>query len=355
MQPWDNRAELVSTAISSTTPPHIIMTNRQETFQFAGLGLIRPIDEFVAESGLDLSLFYDGEVGNQYWAGELYALPLPTAGGLTGMFFYNKDMLAAAGIDGPPATWQELEAAAQAINVGDAMGIDILGATSGSSAGDFITWLYTNNGRYVDDLGRVLMFNNAEGVETLEWMIRFTNDINGGIENITDFFQGADFTTSDHPWYRSEFAFNPINTSHFNHMNKVAPDFFAATDSWGVMMRPYNGNNPDAKTAGVVAIPPPVAGATPSRWFTRQSCRPLPTASPSSWAPATRAAASSSSRRVVPRRCAHATRTRPTTTPTPTGTWCWKALATTWRCPLLRCRVSCMTSCTPASKRPSMA
>jgi ABC-type glycerol-3-phosphate transport system substrate-binding protein len=252
VQPWDNRAELVSTAISSTTPPHIIMTNRQETFQFAGLGLIRPIDEFVAESGLDLSLFYDGEVGNQYWAGELYALPLPTAGGLTGMFFYNKDMLAAAGIDGPPATWQELEAAAQAINVGDAMGIDILGANSGSSAGDFITWLYTNNGRYVDDLGRVLMFNNAEGVETLEWMIRFTNDINGGIENITDFFQGADFTTSDHPWYRSEYAFNPINTSHFNHMNKVAPDFFAATDSWGVMMRPYNGNNPDAKTAGVV-------------------------------------------------------------------------------------------------------
>lgn len=89
VQPWDNRSEPVSTAISSTTPPHIIMTNRMETFKFAGLGLIRPIDEFVAESGLDLGVFYAGEVGNQYWAGELYALPLPTAGGLTGMFFYN--------------------------------------------------------------------------------------------------------------------------------------------------------------------------------------------------------------------------------------------------------------------------
>ena len=252
VQPWDNRAELVSTAISSTTPPHIIMTNRQETFKFAGLGLIRPIDDFVAESGLDLSVFYDGEVGNQYWAGELYALPLPTAGGLTGMFFYNKTMLAEAGFDAPPETWQELEAAAQAINVGDAMGLDVLGVSVGSDASQFINWLYTNNGRYVDDGGRTLMFNSPEGVETLEWMIRFTNDINGGVENMIDFHQGADFTAGDHPWYRDELAFNPINTSHFNHMRSNAPDFFAETDRWGVMMRPYNGDNMDAKTAGVV-------------------------------------------------------------------------------------------------------
>jgi len=252
VQPWDNRAELVSTAIASTTPPHIIMTNRQETFKFAGLGLIRPIDEFVADAGLDLGVFYDGEIGNQYWAGELYALPLPTAGGLTGMFFYNKGMLAEAGMDAPPATWQELEAAAQAINVGDAMGIDVLGVTVGSDASQFINWLYTNNGRYVDDVGRVLMFNSPEGVETLEWMIRFTNDVNGGVENMIDFHQGADFTAGDHPWYRNELAFNAINTSHFNHMRANAPDFFADTDRWGVMMRPYNGDNPDAQTAGVV-------------------------------------------------------------------------------------------------------
>src|SRR5690606_21450605 len=70
VQPWDNRAELVSTAISSSNPPSIIMTNRMETFQFASLGLLAPIDQFVEESGLDLNVFYEGELGNQYWQGQ---------------------------------------------------------------------------------------------------------------------------------------------------------------------------------------------------------------------------------------------------------------------------------------------
>ena len=253
VQPWDNRNQLVATAMASSNPPSIIMTNRAETYQFAGAGLISPIDGYVEASGLDLEVFYPGELGNQYWQGELYALPMPTAGGLTGMFFYNKQMLADAGFDGPPETWQELEEIAAAITVGDAMGLEIMGIDVGAATDQtFINWLYTNGGQYVSDDARTLMFNSPEGIETLEWVINFTNDINGGIENVTDFLQNADMTTSDHPFYRSEMAMIGINTSNFNHMNVNAPDMYADTDQWGVMLRPYNGDNPDAVSAGVV-------------------------------------------------------------------------------------------------------
>ena len=253
VQPWDNRNQLVATAMASSNPPNIIMTNRAETYQFAAADLIVPIDEFVESSGLDLDVFYPGELGNQYWQDQLYALPMPTAGGLTGMFFYNKQMLADAGFDGPPETWQELEEIAKAITVGDAMGLEVMAIDMGAADDQtFVNWLYTNNGKYVSDDARTLLFNSPEGVETLEWLINFTNEINGGIENRTDFMQNADFTTSDHPFYRGEMAMAGINTSNFNHMNVNAPEMYADTDQWGVMLRPYNGDNPDAQSAGVV-------------------------------------------------------------------------------------------------------
>ncbi len=255
VQPWDNRSELLATAAASSNPPGIIMTTRPETYQFAIQGLIIPIDSFVEESGIDLSVFYDGEIGIQYWNGELYGLPMPSAGGLTSMFLYNKDMLREAGFDAekPPLTWQELEEMAQAITQGDPLGIDVMAIPLGTGNLDetFVSWLYTNNGKYVSDDGRTLMFNSPQGLETLEWMLNFTNEINGGIENERDFFQDVSFPEGDHPFYDDQLAFMPINTSVFGHYNTNAPEQYANPDHWGVMLRPYNGDNADATHAGV--------------------------------------------------------------------------------------------------------
>ncbi len=252
VQPWDNRAELLATAAASSNPPGIIMSTRPETYQFAISGLIIPIDQFVEAHATDLSVFYDGEIGLQYWNGELYGLPMPTAGGLTGLMIYNKNMLRDAGFDPetPPATWQELQAIAEALTVADPMGIDVMGAATIGSDSEFVAWLYTNGGQYVSADGRTLMFNSPEGVETLEWMVNFTNNINLGTENVADFFQDTSFSQGDHPWYENKQAFLHINTSFFGHYNVNDPDGYADPDSWGTMLRPYNGDNPDAGHAG---------------------------------------------------------------------------------------------------------
>ena len=253
VQPWDNRAELLATAAASSNPPGIIMSTRPETFQFAATGLIIPIDAFVESEGTDISVFHEGEIGLQYWQGELYGLPMPSAGASTGMFFYNKKMLREHGFDpeAPPETWQELEEMSAAITVADPMGIDVLGAPLGGGDANFVNWLYTNNGKYATDDGRTLTYHSPEGIETLEWMINFVNNINGGTENIADFFQDTDFSQGDHPWYEDKHAFMPINPSVFGHFNVSDPEGYAATDDWGVMLRPYNGDNPDATHAGV--------------------------------------------------------------------------------------------------------
>ena len=86
---------------------------------------------------------------------------------------------------------------AAAITVADPMGIDVIGRGGRQhhrpAMREFVSWLYTNNGRYASDDGRTLLFNSPEGVETLEWMINLTNSVNHGTENITDFFQDTSF------------------------------------------------------------------------------------------------------------------------------------------------------------------
>ena len=253
VQPWDNRAELLATAAASSNPPGIIMSTRPETYQFAINGLIIPIDAFVEAEGTDISVFYDGEIGIPYWNGELYGLPMPSAGGLTSMFIYNKNMLRDAGFDpeAPPTTWQEFEEMSRAITVADPMGIEVMGGTVSGGDTNFVSWLYTNNGKYVSDDGRTLLYNSPEGVETLEWMINFTNDINLGTENLTDWFQDVSFAQGDHPWYEDLQAFIGVNTAFFGHFNVNDPEGYADASSWGVMLRPYNGDNADASHAGV--------------------------------------------------------------------------------------------------------
>lgn len=43
----------------------------------------------------------------------------------------------------------------------------------------------------------------------------------------------------------------PINTSFFGHYNTNDPDGYADASHWGVMLRPFNGDNADAKHTGV--------------------------------------------------------------------------------------------------------
>ena len=171
-QPWERREESMFTALASNNPPEVVMATRSEILKLADDGLIVPITDMVEEMGLDLDVFYPGEIGNMYWDGELYSMPMPTGGGITGILLINADMFEAAGLEPtPPTTWAELEEAAKALTVLDDKGILEIGLNVGTEASDFFAWLYTNNGKiYSDDL-QTVEFNSPEGVETLQWMV----------------------------------------------------------------------------------------------------------------------------------------------------------------------------------------
>ncbi|MEZ4581428.1 MAG: extracellular solute-binding protein [Caldilineaceae bacterium] len=207
-----------------------------------------PITSMVeADDDVDLGKFYDAEINNMRWEGELYSMPMPTGGGITGIMLVNVDMFNEAGVEPwVPETWQELEDLAREFTVIDDRGIVQIGANVGTGAGAFFAWLYTNDGQiYSDDL-RSVAFNSPEGVETLTWMVNFTNDINGGIQNVLDFYITGQEANETQPWYNDVELVNFPNVSIFFHMATLKPDL-----DWDLGLRPYNGNNDAAESHGI--------------------------------------------------------------------------------------------------------
>lgn len=249
-QTWDRRDEVVTTALSGGEPPEVIMATRQEIVRFADADAIVPITSYVERDALDLNRYYPSEIASMWWKDQIYSLPMPTAGGETGLTFYSKDAFTAAGLDpeAPPATWDELDAAAAALTKRTADGaIDVMGVQVDLSGNGFLANLYVNAGSlYSEDL-RTVTFNSAEGVQTLEWMLDFVETHYGGYQNILDF--EAQFTEGQQPLLMGKYAHQYQNVSMFFHIQSNAPDF-----NYGVGHRPYNSNNPNAKFQGVAGL-----------------------------------------------------------------------------------------------------
>ena len=248
-QTWDRRDEVVVTALSGGEPPEVIMATRQEIVNFADNGAIVPITKYVEADALDLNRYYPSEIASMWWNDELYSLPMPTAGGETGLTFYSKDLFTAAGLDPetPPTTWDELDAAAAALTKRDGDTIDVIGVNVDLSGAGFLANLYVNNGSlYSEDL-RTVTFNSAEGVETLEWMLNFVTTHYGSWQNVLDF--QTQFTEGQQPLLMGKMAYQYQNVSMFFHIETNAPDF-----NFGVGFRPFNGNNANAKFQGVAGL-----------------------------------------------------------------------------------------------------
>jgi multiple sugar transport system substrate-binding protein len=249
-QTWDRRDEVVVTALAGGDPPEIIMASRQEIVKFADSGAIVPIDSYVEAEGIDLSSYYESEISSMWWEDQLYALPMPTAGGETGLYFYNTRLFEEAGLDpeSPPETWDDLDAAATALTKLSSDGaIEQMGVQMSVTHLMFLAQLYTNNGAlYSDDL-KTVTFNSEQGIETLQWMLDFVKKHYGSQQNVLDW--SAAITAGEDPFHQERLAIQFQNVSQFFHIKNKAPDV-----QYNVHFRPYNGNNPDAKSQGVAAM-----------------------------------------------------------------------------------------------------
>ena len=99
--------------------------------------------------------------------GKVYAAPIYHTVTTT---LYNKKLLEKAGITEPPATWDEIRAAAPKLKQAGATTLDYSASNEASLNMSFYPLLWQAGGKVFDDSGKKAAFNSTEGVEALTFL-----------------------------------------------------------------------------------------------------------------------------------------------------------------------------------------
>ncbi len=157
-------------ALSTGTNPEMAFSTPDRTMAYWSMGFAQPHDALVEKIDAlheyipkPKSLYY---FEDHYWAVPTWSITL--------MLFYREDLLAEAGFDGPPETWDELLEMAEALTKDGRYGI-ALPASSGQNATDQVVWSFmsTNNAEVFDRDGNIV-FNNPKTIETYEFLAKLS-------------------------------------------------------------------------------------------------------------------------------------------------------------------------------------
>ncbi|MDA8248301.1 MAG: sugar ABC transporter substrate-binding protein [Rhodospirillales bacterium] len=156
---WDNLLQKLQTDVSGGTNADISIIGTRWLLDFVKDDQAEPLDGYMDQAFKDRfigAFLAPGQIG-----GKTYGLPIAAS---ARAMFYNKDLLAQAGITAPPATWDELAADAARLK---AKGIAAFGL-QGKAIETDVYWYYalwTYGGDVVKD-GRATFASDA-GVKSL--------------------------------------------------------------------------------------------------------------------------------------------------------------------------------------------
>ncbi|GGD26714.1 sugar ABC transporter substrate-binding protein [Microbacterium faecale] len=146
---------------SSQTLPDLLQLDNPDVVQFADIDALHPLADF----GIDLEAYNEGMLGASTLDGDVYGLA-PSINTL--VLFYNKDLLAEAGVD-VPATWDELRDAAAALTTADRYGFSMSATASYEGTWQFLPYIWSNGGDEKD-------ITSPETVEALEFVVDLMKD-----------------------------------------------------------------------------------------------------------------------------------------------------------------------------------
>ena len=123
---------------SSKTLPDVLMLDNPDLQQIAATGALNPVSDF----GLNADGYAPGIVAASTYDGKVYGLQPITN---TIALFYNKDILAQAGVQ-PPKTWDELKDAAKKLTSGNRYGIAFTATADYEGTWQFLPFMWTAGG-----------------------------------------------------------------------------------------------------------------------------------------------------------------------------------------------------------------
>lgn len=105
--------QITAAQAAQTGLPAVSLINYPRVLTYANSGMLEPLNEFVDETGYDISDFYDGLVNPLILDSDnqLYGLP---AGASGACYYFNQDMIDSLDLE-IPETWEEMKTFAKAV------------------------------------------------------------------------------------------------------------------------------------------------------------------------------------------------------------------------------------------------
>ena len=159
----------LTTQIAGGNPPDSVFVDMSSVVDYASRNALLDLSPYIAESAAVVRDDYVGAfLDSVLWEDAMYGLPID--GESTGLF-YRTDLFEEAGIAAPPANWEELEAAAQALT-GDGQYGFIMFAPE--AAYYWYPFLWQNGGELLSSDGQTILFNSDAGKEAAEFYVGLT-------------------------------------------------------------------------------------------------------------------------------------------------------------------------------------
>jgi multiple sugar transport system substrate-binding protein len=216
------------TSLQGDDPPDVVRISRDIIGTYIASGRLTPLDECIASSGIDTSIYREAAMQQLTSDGTLYALPdfFDTAVWMGATAEFEED-----GVD-PALDWSDWDAIAAANEQlltldGDAVaeiGIDPKVAGDYSMFG---LWVYANGGALLSEDGTESLLDTPEVLEALEFT-KGLIDAHGGVTPFLDFRNNPDlngdfFGAPNQFDLGTEAAF-PMQEWYLNVMSENSPD-----------------------------------------------------------------------------------------------------------------------------------
>ncbi len=173
MGSYDALSQKLMGAVAVKSPPTIAQMYENWTTQLHNGGVLEFLEDYArGPNGLseqDLADIYPALLENNTWEGKLLTLPFNKS---VPVYYYNVDMLRAAGYDRFPQTWPEFRRMCNKVMRRDAKGKPEVWATAGGTdIWIFGSMLFQLGGRFLDREDGIPGFNSPAGVRGLEFQV----------------------------------------------------------------------------------------------------------------------------------------------------------------------------------------
>src|SRR5262245_16032201 len=178
-------------AFASGVVPDMTLTDAETVPVYGDRDVLVPLDDYVKRDKLNPKDWFDFTIAQCSWKGKLYAMTHHPD--VRSIVYRNVPLMEEAGLDGakPPASWDQLKEWGIKMNKKD--------GNRTTQFGWVPIWIQSNwavqypqaNGQvFLDGEGRKISYDAPATVEALEFVVKATDEVNGGRDRIVEFDAG---------------------------------------------------------------------------------------------------------------------------------------------------------------------